>query len=775
MNLIEYIKGMPRKLKIFLYVVSSIFFLFILLNFIFPLRIDIEYSTIILDKKGNLVHSFLTEDDKWRMFTELDEITPELKEAIIYKEDKYFYYHPGINPVSVIRAIIKNTIKGKRTSGASTITMQVARMLNPKERTYGNKIKEIFRALQLEMKYSKDEILQLYLNLVPFGSNIEGVKSASVIYLGKLPNHLSIGEIAALSIIPNRPVSLRLGLNNISITVERNKWLNRYKKAKLFDTTYINDALQEPLNAYRREVPKKAPHLSYRLKSSFPGKKIIRTTLDPSFQYKAENIVGQYSKRLYFQDIKNAIALIVDNETHNVLAYVGSADFFNNEDGGQVDGIRAVRSPGSTLKPLLYGLAMDEGLITPKTVIADVRVSFDGYEPENYDNEFHGQITIENALATSLNIPAVKVLAMLNTGSMIEKLSSAGFIQIKNDRNDLGLSLILGGCGVTLEEMSGLYCSLANQGLYEPLNYTNQIRSDYEYRLLSEGSSFMITEILTLLTRPDLPIQWANSVHMPKIAWKTGTSYGRRDAWSIGFNNNYTIGVWVGNFSGEGVPELNGAEMATPLLFQLFNAIDYDSKKEWYAMPNDLGLRYVCAETGKRPGEYCDNQIMDYYIPGVTDNTVCNHLKKIHVNPDTTISYCTSCLPELGYKTMLFPDLEPEIITFYEENNINYLKIPPHNTACERLLTGKGPQITSPVNENEYYVNILDSAQIKLSCHVANDVEKVYWYVNKKFFRSANPGQDLFFKPDKGKVEISCSDDKGRNSDIVIYVKYARF
>jgi penicillin-binding protein 1C len=309
------------------------------------------------------------------MYTELEEISPELKKAIIFKEDKYFYFHPGINPVSVFRAAFMNLKEKRRTSGASTITMQVARLLEPKERTYKNKLIEVFRAFQLELLLTKDEILQLYLNLVPYGGNIEGVKSASIIYFQKMPDHLSIAEITTLAIIPNRPVSMRLGMNNEYIRQQRNKWLNRFRKAKLFKDEYIADALEEPLNASRNPVPRLAPHLSYRLKYMYPSKNNIKASIDPELQRKAERIVANYSRGLYFQNIKNATALVIDNESRKAIAYVGSADFNNDEDGGQVDGIPAIRSPGSTLKPLLYGLAMDLGIVTPKTVIADVPVS----------------------------------------------------------------------------------------------------------------------------------------------------------------------------------------------------------------------------------------------------------------------------------------------------------------------------------------------------------------------------------------------------------------
>lgn len=765
----------PKSLRIGLVILVALFLLFHLLDKLFPLDINTEYSCIIYSGDSNLIHGFLTSDDKWRMFTELNEISPELKKAIIFKEDKYFEYHFGINPVAIIRAFYNNIKTGKRTSGASTITMQVARLIEPKQRTYINKIKEMFRATQFEWHYSKDEILQLYLNIIPFGGNIEGVKSTSIIYFGKLPNHLSLAEITTLSIIPNRPVSLRLGKNNEYILKERNKWLARFKKAGLFDDKVIEDALDEPLNTYRREVPKMAPHLSYRLKNLYPEKEIIITSIDIGMQKKLEKIVNNYSKRLYFQNIKNAITLVIENRTGKIKAYIGSADFYNEEDGGQVDGIKAVRSPGSTLKPLLYALAIEKGLITPKTVISDVPVSFGGYEPENYDGNFYGNISLEFALANSLNVPAVKILKLLEIKTMMNRLILAGFKQIKKDRNYLGLSLILGGCGTSLEELTNLYSAFANEGKYKKAGYLlNENHSD-EKEIISQEAAFIITEILTQLTRPDLPLDWKNSVHMPKIAWKTGTSYGRRDAWSIGYNKKYTVGTWVGNFSGQGVPELSGAEKASPLLFKIFNTIDYDSEEEWYNMPPELDFRYVCTKTGMPSNIFCKSEVLDYFIAGISDVKKCDHLKEILINPDSTFSFCTSCKPETGYITALYPNISAEIITYYETNNIRYLKIPDHNPECERLLSGTAPVITSPINDNEYFLDVEDEMEIMLGCHAANDVKTVYWYINNKFYKAVQANEKVFFKPAEGKVKISCSDDKGRNTDIIIIVKYISF
>ncbi|HLP20776.1 MAG TPA: penicillin-binding protein 1C, partial [Chitinophagales bacterium] len=513
----------PKLLRFFKWLLiasSGVMVLFFLFNYLSPLPDKIEYSTIVLDSKGNVIHAFLTRDQKWRMKTELKEISPVLKKSLIYKEDKYFYHHPGITPLAMLRAAGMNVLRLKRTSGASTITMQVARMLEPKDRTYFNKVKEIFRAFQLEWKYSKDEILQLYFNLVPYGSNIEGVKSASILYFKKNPDYLSLAEVTALSIIPNRPSSLRLGFRNDLIIRERNKWLNRFKQDKLFSDKEIADALDEPLDAKRVEAPKLAPHLALKLKKTVHTD-IIRTNLQMQTQLKLEKMVKDYVSALYTVGIHNSAVVVLDNKTHNVVAYIGSADFNNSTDGGQVNGADAVRQPGSALKPLAYGLCFDKGMLTPKTMMTDVPLNINGYQPENYDSKFNGYVTVEFALENSLNIPAVKALNGLGTENMIAKLEQCNFRQIKRDEKKLGLSLILGGCGVTLEEMTALYSSFANNGVYYKSNFIkDEGRTESATdtaRILSEPANFMVTEILSKLARPDLPVNWEQSSHTPRI------------------------------------------------------------------------------------------------------------------------------------------------------------------------------------------------------------------------------------------------------------------
>jgi penicillin-binding protein 1C len=750
--------------------------LFIILDLVFPFRVQPNYSTVVMDSEGKILHAFLNNQDKWRMKTELSEITPTLEKAIIYKEDRWFRWHFGVNPFAIVRAGVRNVFTGRRTSGASTITMQVVRLLNPQSRTYFHKFLEIFRAIQLEVHYSKDEILQFYLNLVPYGSNIEGIKSASILYFQKSPDVLSLAEVMALAIIPNRPSSLRLGVNNDYILQERNRWLNEFKSMQVFHNQDVEDALSEPLNVQRHEAPKLAPHLSIRLKQENPNVANIHSSLVRNKQLTIEKIVQNYVTRLCAMNIHNAAVMVINNKTHQVETYVGSADFNNPVDGGQVDGVRAIRSPGSTLKPLLYATAFDLGIITPKTTINDVPTNFGGFEPENFDKLFHGKVTIEFALANSLNIPAVKILKEITTPVLVEKLKKADFQAVKKNSSKLGLSLVLGGCGVTLEELTNLFSVFANEGkIAPPTPRGGASESDFSSPsggyLISPESTYLITKILSQITRPDLPNNYDYTYRMPKIAWKTGTSFGKKDAWSIGYNANYTVGVWIGNFSGEGVPELSGANIATPLLFDIFNTIEYNSSARWFKQPEGIALRKVCAESGDIPNEFCENQITDYYIPSVSKMTLCTHARKVYVRADEQISYCTHCLPDSGAVQKRYPNHAPELVSWYETKYILYQKIPPHNPQCERVFQENAPQIVYPVDGSEYILDKKDTQKMMLNCQTSNDVKVVYWYINDKLLQKSEPNTKVFFTPEVGKLKISCSDDKGRNSDIFVEVK----
>jgi penicillin-binding protein 1C len=760
------------RLKIVRFLAWCVLFFYVL-NFFYPAPDEPAYSTIVEDRDGNIVHVYLTPDDKIRLPTELSEVSDLLRKTIINKEDQYFYYHVGVNPIAIIRAMFGNVTSGQITSGASTITMQTARMLEPKPRTYFNKVIEMFRAIQLELKYSKDEILRIYCNLLPYGGNIEGIKSAAYIYLDKNPNYLSLAEITALSIIPNNPSHLTPGKHNPKIIRKRNEWLAHFKSEKIFPEKELTNALKEPFDPNRKSLPKEIPHLSRRLKDN--GQR-IHTFIDMQKQKTAEQIVREYCAGLKLLNINNASVIILDNKTNEIVSYVGSGDFYDNSDGGQVDGVKAIRQPGSTLKPLLYALGIDKGLITPKMIIEDVPINYDGYTPENYDRNFYGLVSMKFALGQSLNVPAVKMLHQMGPNALIEKLVDCEFNQIKKDRNKLGLSLTLGGCGTSLEELTALFSVFAQKGRYVRPKYIRTTdTSTYEKQIVSPSASFMITDILSQIQRPDFPIHWQTTSNLPKIAWKTGTSYGRRDAWSIGYNRDYTVGVWVGNFSAQGNPDLSGASTATPLLFKIFNSINYGDDLFWFNKPSNCELRTVCSESGMPPSNFCEHLVSDYFIPLVSPTKNCNHKKEVFVNEDETMSYCIYCKPTSNYKTEWYSNHSADIINYKKENGQPLKSIPFHNPDCPKIIEEGGPRIISPQSVSEYLLNRNDPEPVQLKCKVSQDVQTVYWYINNELYKKTNANSPLFFVPEKGKSLISCTDDKGRSKSITITVAYVDF
>jgi len=752
--------------------------LFFLLDLAYPFNVSVDYTTIIVDQNEKMLNAYLSEDEKWRMFLRPEEITSEIEEAILFKEDQYFFYHPGVNPVSIIRAFFQNTFSGTRKSGASTITMQVARLLNPKERTYGNKLVEMFNALQLELRYNKKEILRLYLNLLPYGGNIEGIKSAAYIYFNKDLRLLSLSEIAGLVVIPNRPSSLSITKDHRPINEAKNKWLRRFRENDVFQHHMIEIALTEDLEPKRRNLPKHVPHLARRLMKS-RDEDILVSFIDLEKQERIEELTSAHISRLRSMNVTNAAVLVVENKTRNIKAYVGSADFYSEVFAGQVDGITAVRSPGSTLKPLLYALHFDQGALTPKTRLADVQMNFGGYEPENYDNSFHGWVSAEEALKQSLNVPAVRLLNDYGINNFISSLVQSDFATIEQHKNNLGLSLALGGCGATLEELTGLYAAFADGGSFERLRLSDPVVEDtvhIEEEVVSEQAAYILTEILTEVTRPDLPDSWKDNPNRPKIAWKTGTSFGRRDAWSIGYNQEYTVGVWAGNFSGEGAPDLSGASVAAPLLFDVFNVITDVSTYEWYSRPKGIRRIRVCNESGHLPNTFCVNQVVDQVINGTALPKLCQHMKEVLIAPDSSQSYCTTCVENVEkYMSAWYPNYTSEMLDYFQSEKISYTKIPDHYPFCERVFPNQGLEIISPVDKMEYFVDMNDKEQMKLQVQAPSNANTFYWYVNDVFYKSSDRTEDVYFTPPSGRVKISCTDDRGRNKDIHINVKKVSF
>jgi penicillin-binding protein 1C len=778
-------KSAALRLRRSLYSIGIILIIIIALDILFPLPESKDYSKVIYDSEGQMLTAYLSKDQKWRMQTHLKDVSPDLIKAIIEKEDGWFYWHPGVNPYSIVRALFQNIIKQKRVSGASTITMQTARMLQPKERTYINKVIEILRAIQLEVHYSKKEILELYLSLLPYGGNIEGIKSASYIYFGRSPDKLSLSQSIILTVIPNDPNDLRPDKNQKELLNERNKWIKIFSERKTFRKSELKDSFEEPVDSRRFIIRTEAMHFCHFVAKKFQGSE-INTSLKLSLQQSSERILSAYIERVRSKGIFNGAVMIVDNKTNSVVDYCGSQDFKDSLSSGQINGITALRSPGSTLKPALYAMAIDEGLITPSMRLYDIPTDFGGYEPENFDLKFRGIVTAKYALVNSLNIPAVGLFEQLGPDKFISLLIRAGFSAILKEKQSLGLSLILGGCSVKLDELVRLYTAFAHSGLLYPLNYfdtdnlpireVNELqkngKSDKKkaQRLFSPASSYLIATMLSTNQRQDFPADLPGTTFLPQIAWKTGTSFGRRDAWAVGFNPDYTIGVWLGNFDSKGSSELSGSAIAVPLLFELFSAADYKPGKLWFDKPSDLSERNVCSETGLLPGENCKNVIRDYYIKNVSPNLKCDLYRPVYVNQSETIQYCTECLPDSGYKKIFYPSYRPEVAVWLAKNNVEFKSPPPHNSLCSGKRSGEGPKIISPLENYEYYIEQNTSQQIMLMAASDPSVKQIYWYIDNKFYKSSTPGDKLFFKPSKGKTKIVCLDESGRRASVSISV-----
>lgn len=742
------------------------------LDLVFPLPSIKPYSKTILAKDGTLLAAFLTDDHKWRLRTNLEDISPDLIKAIIVKEDKNFFNHNGFDLSAILKALFSNIFYKEKVSGASTITMQVVRILEPKKRTYINKLLEIVRAVQYELHYSKKEILSLYLSNLPLGGNIEGIKSASYIYFNHHPKTLSLSQSIMLSIIPGNPNQLRLDRINDIIKKKRDYWINKFLGRNVFPKQDLLDALNEPIKPHRFALPLKAPQFCYYLKSTTNNNlDQLESTLDLRIQQNAENILSNYVDRIRSKKISNGTVLVIDNRNSSVVGYCGSANFKDKRNQGQVNGILSVRSPGSTLKPALYAESFELGFLTPGIKLLDVPVELGGYEPENFDLKYNGFVTSEFALVNSLNIPAVLLLNQLGVKTFVELLESSGFKEIKNQKSKLGLSMILGGCSVTAEELGNFYATFSRAGNYKKLAYTKmQLQNNDVQKLFSEETSYLIADILSGKKRNDLVVN-IDFTKLPKFAWKTGTSYGKRDAWAVGFNPNYTIVVWVGNFDGEGSPFLTGAESAFPLLAELFGAIDYNSKIKWFEKPVNVIKREVCSVSGLLPTTFCKDLSKELAIKNRSHNIKCSVHQELLVSNDESIQFCNECLPDSNFKKKIFTVYEPELSTYFKNNNIEVDEIPRHNPNCISLKGGDGPKIISPSESFQYFIDKDDPQEIILSAAADPRTKIHFWYVNDQLIAKSKPGEKIFYRLSIGMFNIVCLDDLGRSSKVRINVK----
>ena len=612
------------------------------------------YSRAFLDRNQQLLRLTLAEDQRYRLPILLSEVSPLMQQATILYEDQHYYQHSGVDIPALFRAFRDTYLGFQRKSGASTLTMQVARLhWKLKTRTIFGKIRQILRALQLNRHYSKQQILQTYFNLVSYGRNIEGIAAASLIYFNKPAADLSLPEALTLSVIPQNPVrrnpTTQRGFNRL-LKARANlfkRWLHSHpqdhSQAVFLDL---------PLEVRAPEqLPFAAPHFVNTIHQQLPNGQhgSIDTTLDFAKQRKLETIVRAYIARQRNKGIDNATVMLLNYRSMEVEGLVGSANFFDTEIAGQVNGSTALRSPGSTLKPFIYALAMDQGLIHPMSLLKDTPKRFAGFSPENFDQRFLGPVFARDALIKSRNVPAVNLLAQLQQPDFYQLLLSVGIDHLKN-REHYGLALALGGAELTMHELVKLYAMLANQGQIRPIKTVRDKQSDritYHQRGLSAEASYLILDILKDNPPPTAYQQTrfaGQSISTHQIAWKTGTSYGFRDAWAIGVSGDYVVAVWVGNFNGQGNPAFVGRTAAGPLLFDIFQAMN--SRKRWQQdhrfARHSLNLRKVavCANTGDLPGRYCPAITQSWFIPGVSPIKVSTIHRAIPIDKTSGLRNC---------------------------------------------------------------------------------------------------------------------------------------
>lgn len=601
------IKGLSRLQAVLLLSLPALSagFLFCLPKDIFK---DTCYSTVVTDRNGELLGARTASDGQWR-FPPSDTVPEKFRTALVEFEDRWFAFHPGVNPVAIARAAVGNIKAGRITSGGSTVTMQVIRMSRRAERTVGQKLIEAILATRLELGYSKDEILALYASHAPFGGNVVGLEAASWRYFGHPPQELSWGEAATLAVLPNAPAEIHPGKNRQRLLEKRNRLLGTlYERGRIDSLDWVL-ACDEPLPDRPVPLPQEAHHLTEYYWKTSPGKR-VRTTIDINLQRKVQAIVDQWNDELLRMDIRDLAAVVQNVATGETLAYVGNANPSRKRPGGEVDIVRSPRSTGSILKPILYCAMLQEGEILPNTLLPDIPVNLNGFSPQNFNRQFNGAVPADEALSRSLNVPSVHILRQFGVPKFLDVLRRCGMATLRKSASHYGLSLILGGAEGTLGDITSIYSNMSAS--YQCTDTLNSKRLQ-GFPLNDKCALWWTFDALKEVNRPD-EIDWKLISSVKKVAWKTGTSYGFRDAWAVGVTPDYAVGVWAGNAQGQGVPGLTGARTAGPVMFDIFNLLpsnEYDraySRNGWFKEPayGDYIEAEVCRESGHLKSVSCE-------------------------------------------------------------------------------------------------------------------------------------------------------------------------
>jgi penicillin-binding protein 1C len=735
---------------------------------------DAPNALLIVARDGTPLRAFPDRDHVWRHPVTLEDVSPLYLQALERYEDRWFRWHPGVNPLALTRAAWQWLRHGHIVSGGSTLTMQVARIIEPTPRTLAGKGKQILRALQLELHYSKDEILAIYVNYAPMGGVLEGVEAASRAYLGKPAKRLSHADAALLTVLPQAPSRLRPDRQPARARVARDKVLQRMAGA--WPDSEIQDALQEPIIAQTARDPLLAPLLAERLRKEARGRLRIDTTIDAQTQQTVELLLT--SRLPALPPRVSMAALVVDNETLEVRAYAGSADFGDADRFAFVDMVRASRSPGSTLKPFLYGLALDEGLIHSESLLADVPQSFGGYQPGNFQQSFHGAVSVSEALAKSLNVPAVEVLDRLEPNRFVAALRRGGLKLDFPKGETPNLSVILGGAGTTLEQLVGAYTALARQGVSGKPRYTTQAPL-VEQRMLSPGAAFIIRDVLESGGPVGRAVEQGPGIRRG-IAWKTGTSFGFRDAWSIGVSDRYTVGVWIGRPDGTPNPGFFGANIAAPLLVDIFSAVD-SQPATTRTPPASVHQEKICWPLGTRfdPADQalCYQQALAWVLNDTAPPTFPDRLRSGEVRYAYEVDAASgrrvtpecSDRPRRRIEAVRWPAaLEPWLSADLRAK----AQPPAWDAKCQSQAEPEAGLSIVGLSNGEVIKRPRPDQPPVIRLELRGQRGQVYWLINGRLIAHRPATQPLIHSlTETGRVDITVMDEQGRYDRISVSVR----
>lgn len=722
---------------------------------------DVPCSTVVSDSSGGLLGARVAEDGQWR-FPPCGTVPEKYARAVILFEDRWFPAHHGINPVSIVRAAVSNFKAGHVVSGGSTITMQVVRLyrnsVSPQtSRSLSDKIIEAVMATRLEAFHSKEEILALYASYAPFGGNVVGIEAASWRYFGHRSAELSWAEAATLAVLPNSPALIHPGRNRQALKNKRDRLLQRLYNQGYMDEATLELSFDEPLPVSPQPLPSSAFHIVQSAAAEHPGQ-MVMTDIDASLQSAVERIVDRWSGDFSRFGVNDAAAVVVDVRSGRTIAYCGNSRLYDSRPGVQVDVASSPRSTGSILKPFLYGAMLQKGDLLPYSLLPDIPVNYGDFSPQNANGGYRGAVPASEALVRSLNVPAVEMLSRYGVGNFMEFLKKAGMTTLDRPADDYGLTLILGGAEGRLAEICRMYACIS--AVYQDFDWVGK-----DWPLTDKCALYYIADALKGLDRPD-ELDKSLIPSLKRIAWKTGTSYGCRDAWAVGFNASYAVGVWVGNASGESAPDLSGARTAGPVLFDIFNALPSSS---WFEEPFDGVWAEVCHESGMLKGRFCGQTDSLYISKAGLRSRICPYHFPVLMSEDGSCRLASPCPGSYLANSFALP---PAMDYYYRRIHPEYSGLPPLKSASS--VTDDRVTMAFIYPQRGITVKIPPQADGSKGHFVAslahsNPDSEIFWHLDSEYMGSTRNIHDFLLSPGPGKHILTVVDNTGNSISVAFY------